>query len=129
METQFCDEDLKEFLFFFNRSDRETKWPVPQPSILQASLMMYSNLVLKKIRSDAEGSRTRTLLEDYPPWTWREPGKVRKVVEEIYLSTLSRLPGDEEMRISLAHLEDHRDKGLENIQWVLVNKLEFLVNY
>ena len=128
-ETQFCDEDLKEFLFFFNRSDREIKRPSTNPSILQASLMMYSNLVLKKLRSATEGSRTRALLEERPPWTWRDQATLKQLVEEIYLCTLTRLPTDEEMTTSVAHLQDHRDKGLENLQWALVNKLEFLVNY
>lgn len=128
-ETQFCDEDLKEFLFFFNRSDRETKWPATNASVLQASLMMYSNLVLKKLRASTEGSRTGSLLQKHPPDTWQEQANVRKLVEEVYLCTLTRLPTDEEMTISQAHLVDHQEKGLENLQWALLNKLEFLVNY
>jgi hypothetical protein len=128
-ETQFCDEDLKEFLFFFNRSDRETKWPATNASVLQASLMMYSDLVLKKLRASTEGSRTGLLLQKHPPGTWHDQANVKKLVEEVYLCTLTRLPTDEEMKISQAHLVDHLEKGLENLQWALVNKLEFLVNY
>jgi len=48
LENLFCDEDIKEFLVFFGRSDREGKLGQERPSIVQASVMLYSNLVRRK---------------------------------------------------------------------------------
>ena len=124
-----CDGELARFLFFFGRGNRNTIEPHTNPSIVQASVMLYSNLVKKKVLASTEGSRTNTLLQEYPPWTWRDRPKLTKLIEELFLTTLSRLPNEQELASAAKHLEKHRDKGLENLQWALFNKLEFIVNY
>ena len=53
----------------------------------------------------------------------------RGLVEKIYLATLSRRPLPAEMDISLGALHKDRQQGLENLQWALLNKPEFLFNY
>ncbi len=123
LENQFCDEALKDFLFFFNRSNRELKWPDSKSSIVQTSLLLYSDLVRRKVLAKTEDSRVGTLLTQDPPLSNFE------LVEELYLHTLSRQPTAYEMAEAVKHLEEYRDKGLENLQWALVNKLEFIVNY
>jgi len=39
------------------------------------------------------------------------------------------LPTAEEMKKATEFLEQYRDKGAEDLQWTLLNKLEFVVNY
>ncbi len=124
-----CDGELARFLFFFGRGNRNTIEPHTNPSIVQASVMLYSKLVKKKVLASTEGSRTNTLLQEYPPWSWRDRPRLTKLIEELFLTTLSRLPDAQELAGAVKHLEKHRDKGLENLQWALFNKLEFIVNY
>jgi mono/diheme cytochrome c family protein len=127
------DIELREFLDFFGRNNRFlTKMGNRKPSVIQASLMMNGSLVKKKIQANTEGSLTQKLLKENPPWEWSKPDKAQmldKVIEEVYLATLSRLPTAEERATSKKHVARHRDLGLENLQWALFNKLEFIVNY
>ena len=53
----------------------------------------------------------------------------RSLVNKLYLATLSRDPGIREVRIAMGELERDRKKGLENLQWALLNSPEFLFNY
>jgi hypothetical protein len=85
--------------------------------------MLNSEVVKSKVLASTIGSRAGTLLQQTPALT--NP----QLVEELFLSTLSRFPAAEEMRKSLELLEQYRDKGVEDIQWILLNKLEFMVNY
>lgn len=54
-----------------------------------------------------------------------------QLVEEAYLRTLSRLPSDEELQISLAHLKDSEDPATAagDLLWALINTKEFIVNH
>jgi hypothetical protein len=47
----------------------------------------------------------------------------------LFLSTLSRFPSRDEIATSVKHIEKYRDQGVEDLQWALINKLEFVVNY
>ena len=129
--SEFCSLDLKRFLFFFGRGDRSTKEPDTKTSIMQASLMMNSDLVREKILAKTKGSRVQTLLEKTPPWTWDKPDRPMKdeIVDELFLCTLSRYPTPEEKVASVDHIERYRDKGVEDLQWALINKPEMMVNY
>ena len=40
-----------------------------------------------------------------------------------------RYPTEKERKDSVKHVESYRDKGVEDLQWALLNKLEFIVNY
>lgn len=117
------DVELARFLDFFGRSNRGTKQASTEGSALQASVMLNSDVVKKKLLAGTKGSRVSILLNKTPPLSNEE------LVEELYLSTLSRYPTSEEMSKSVRHIEKYRDKGLENLQWALLNKLEFMVNY
>ena len=127
------DHELREFLDLFGRNNRFlSKAGNRKPSVIQASLMMNSDLVKKKIRANTEGSLTQKLLKENPPWEWSKPENsqmLNKSIEEVYLATLCRMPTAEERETSRKHVARHRDLGLENLQWALLNKLEFIVNY
>lgn len=118
-----ADGELKRFLDFFGQSNRITKQATSKSSVIQASLMMNSGLVKNKVSASTEGSRVNQLLAKSPP-----PSN-DQVVEELFLSTLSRFPTKEEAASSVKHIEKYRDKGAEDLQWALINKLEFVVNY
>ena len=77
----------------------------------------------EKALASTEGSRVGELLSRTPPL----PNE--KIVEELFLATLSRYPTGQEMATGVSHIAAHRDKGVEDLQWALLNKLEFIVNY
>lgn len=55
----------------------------------------------------------------------------RAVVEDLYLSTLSRFPTDVEMQETLGYLEecDSRDEWMEDLLWSLLNVREFVFQH
>jgi uncharacterized protein YukE len=118
-----ADGELKRFLDFFGQSNRITKQATSKSSVIQASLMLNSNLVKNKVAMTTEGSRVNQLLGKLPP-----PSN-QQIVEELFLSTLSRFPSSDEIAKSVKHIEKYRDQGVEDLQWALINKLEFVVNY
>ena len=55
----------------------------------------------------------------------------RKLLEELYLSTLTRLPTDMEVERSLKHVRQaaSRLEGYQDILWSLLNRHDFVVNH
>ena len=51
------------------------------------------------------------------------------IVDELYLATLSRKPRDEEKQLAVQWLDADRKQGAEDLQWSLLNKLDFIFNY
>jgi len=83
-------------------------------------MMMTSNVVTKRIA--AEGStRVAKLLQS---------GKSDdEIIEELFLSSLTRRPTPEEVQVAKRVISTDRKKGAENVQWALLNSTEFLVNH
>jgi hypothetical protein len=52
-----------------------------------------------------------------------------KVVEELFLATLSRQPTPEEKAVAVSFLDKNRVEGAQNVQWALLNLVEFLYNF
>ena len=117
------DKELRRFLDFFGQSNRITRQASTKGSVVQASMMMNSDVVKRKALASTEGSRVSELLSKTPAL----PNE--KIVEELFLATLSRYPTEQEMATGVSHVAMHRDKGVEDLQWALLNKLEFMVNY
>lgn len=117
------DADLKQFLDFFGQSNRLTKPADTSVTTVQAALMMNSDLVKKKISAETKGSLVYSLTHKDPPTA------SDKIVEELFLATLLRFPTDEEKMDAAAHIDQHGKQGVEDLQWALINKLEFIVNY
>ena len=115
------DKELRRFLDFFGQSNRITRQASTKGSVVQASMMMNSDVVKRKTLASTEGSRVSELLSKTPAL----PNE--KIVEELFLATLSRYPTEQEMATGVSHVAMHRDKGVEDLQWALLNKLEFMV--
>ena len=62
------------------------------------------------------------LLDNYP-------GDDSRVVEEMYLASLSRWPSEREKEVALAALTKDRVNGAQDLQWTLINSAEFFFNY
>lgn len=105
----------------FFQSNRNTQVPDGnRPSTLQALLMTNSKFINEKIAGQ-NGSRVAKLLE----------GGLsnEQLVEELFLSSLGRWPSSEEKEVAYQALEKDRKRGAENIQWALLNSIEFVLNH
>jgi uncharacterized protein DUF1553 len=54
------------------------------------------------------------------------------IINELYLATLSRYPGPDELHVALKQVRDTKEKrtaALEDILWALLNTEEFLYNH
>jgi hypothetical protein len=113
--------ELKNILQSFFQSNRATPPPIGnKASTLQALLMMSTKAVNDRVLAQ-NGSRVQKLLES---------GKTDdEVIEELFLSSLSRWPLPAERQVALQYMAKDRKVGTENLQWVLLNSTEFVLNH
>jgi hypothetical protein len=104
----------------FFQSTRETPALLTnRPSAVQAMLMMTAPTVVDRIGGPGE-TRLRRLLARSD----------RELIEELFLSTLSRHPRPEELEVAVGILrEGDRTQRAGDIQWALLNTVEFLLNH
>lgn len=137
---------VSEFMRAFGQQIRDDMPSRAPTSSLQAMLMMNSDVVLDRVKAQ-DASRVKQLLDGREQEritagqairaaTGRAPTAAetaiavdRSLVEKVYLATLSRRPLEKEMTVSLGELERNGDRGLENLQWALLNSPEFIFNY
>ncbi len=112
--------DLKYFMQTFGQSNRNNPPKPLQGSPLQPLLLMQSPVVNDRVLANKD-SRVERLLASYPDDS--------RVVEEMFLSTLSRKPSTDESGVAVAALGRNRTEGAQNLQWALVNLTEFFFNY
>jgi hypothetical protein len=146
LDPAHVNREVSEFLRAFGQQSRDNLPAETPTSSLQAMLMMNSQVVLERVKAEGN-SRVDQLLsrladdrivieQSYRSAAGRSPQAEeiehvldRGLVEKIYLATLSRRPLSAEMDIALSALHKDRKQGLENLQWALLNKPEFLFNY
>jgi len=114
------DGEAKSFMRTFGQANREQFDRRSGGSILQAMVLMNSPFVNKRIKAE-NGSRVEQLV--------KSDKSNEAIVEELYLATLSRRPRDEEKKLAVTWLEADRKQGTEDLQWSLLNKLDFVFNY
>ena len=112
--------ELKSFMQAFGQSNRGAPPKTPAPSPLQPIMLMRSPVVNDRVLA-AKDSRVQRMLDAYS-----DNGKV---VEELFLATLAREPESDEKAIAVAALEKNRIEGAQNVQWALINLVEFLYNF
>ena len=112
--------DVKTFMAAFGQSNRSNPPKDPTGSPLQPLLMMQSPVISDRVLATKD-SRVQRLLDNY-----KDNGKV---VEELFLGTLARWPSQEEQLIGLEALKQDRIRGAQNLQWALLNQVEFLFSY
>ena len=113
--------ELKSFMQAFGQANRGTPARPPQPSPMQPIMLMRSSVVNDRVLA-ANDSRVQRLLDTYK----NDNGKV---VEEMFVATIARDPLPEEKALALSVMEKNRVEGAQNIQWALLNLVEFLYNF
>ena len=114
------DGDAKQLLRTFGQSNREWANPGKHGSILQAMMMMNSKFVTSRVTVSRE-SFAKTMFDS----TLTD----EQILEVMYLRSLSRKPTDQERSIAQSWIAEDRKVGIEDLQWSLLNKLDFLFNY
>jgi hypothetical protein len=107
---------------FFETNRQNAIQTVNRATTLQAMLMMSSGLTNQRVLAEKD-SRTQKLLQS---------GRSdEQVVEEMFLATLSRMPTVPETRTALQAFpfKSDRRRAAQNLQWALLNSIEFVVNH
>ncbi len=110
--------NVRTFLDWFLRGDRDERAREVEGSILQALGLLNNALVVNKVRATGGGLVT-TLVNDATLTN-------DDIVDQLFLATLSRLPTAQERSQALEMLSASRANGAEDLQLVLINKLDFL---
>jgi hypothetical protein len=108
------------FMRVFGQSNREVLPKKIPPSAMQAMFLMQSGLVANGVLAK-DNSRVAQLL--------KSAASDRDLIEKIYLVTVSRKPTASETSVAEQALKSDRRRGAENLQWALINSLEFLFSY
>ncbi|HTM51738.1 MAG TPA: DUF1549 domain-containing protein [Bryobacteraceae bacterium] len=113
--------DIKYFMQTFGQSNRSNPPHALTGSPLQPILLMQSPVVNDRVLA-AKDSRVQRLLDTYKTDNGR-------VVDELFLATLSRPASGGERQVALAAIEKNRVEGAQNLQWALINQVEFFFNH
>lgn len=113
--------DVRYFMQTFGQSNRSNPAKPLTGSPLQPLLLMQSSVVTDRIKA-AKDSRVQRLLDTYNTDNGR-------VVDELFLATLSRPASNSERQVALTALDKDRMEGAQNLQWALINQVDFFFNY
>lgn len=109
------------FLNAFDRGNRDDMPRSSTPTITQSLSLMNSPFVNGRINAtNATSTVGRLLAAD---------SQDQKLVEDMFLTVLSRYPNKSEMNQALNMLKPNRAQGAEDLMWVLLNKIDFTFNY
>ena len=120
LDPAHATREVAEMMRAFGQASRDEMPKRAPTSSLQAMLMMNSKVVLERVKAEGNSHVEQLLKSEEAP---------RNAVQKLYRATLSREPLEAELSIGVAELEKDRKRGLENLQWALLNSPEFLFNY
>jgi len=110
------------FLNSFLRGDRDQAARTNDSSILQSLNLMNNSFVMTRIHQTNAGSTVSKLLaQNLQP---------SQIITSLYLSTLSRKPTQAEINALTPFFSSLTvQRATESVQWVLLNKVDFIFNY
>ncbi len=108
------------FLRIFGRGNRVDELRSSDSSILGSLSLMNSTFVTTKTTATGSTMVARILQMQYSD---------DEVVERLFINTLARRPTAEEKRAVVSRQGRGRTEWAEDLQWALLNKLDFLFNY
>src|SRR5207247_2525747 len=110
------------FLNAFGRGDRDATFRRSDGSTLQALNMLNNAVVETRIHQNNAGSRVQALLA--------QNASVQTIIRELFINTLSRPPTSDEVALFTPMFQQQGTRlASEGLQWVLLNKVDFLFNY
>ncbi len=129
----------------FLRGNRDTNLRQADSSILQSLTQMNNDFIINRIRYIPTNNNTNNTIGYIDPISgynterilstvkrlMETPGLTNEqIITELYLNTLSRNPRANEVQKALPYFTSMGKQGaIESLQWVLLNKADFLFNY
>jgi len=111
--------DYRVFLNTFGRGNRDDEPRSDDSSAVQALTLLNDPIVVSRVHNASAGSTVQTTLV-----ATKDPGAI---TDTLYLTTLSRYPTAAERAEGIGQLgSGDLTKKTEDLQFALVNKLEFL---
>lgn len=127
LQARFCQDyeqshpKLYRLMKDFGQTAREDP-ATERSSMIQAGALLNDELFANRAKL-TKGGRLDTLLNAEPKKSDRE------IVDELFLSALSRYPTDAERKPALAAMQENRIEGAEDTLWALFNRLDFIFNF
>lgn len=113
--------DVAAIMQGFFQSNRSTPaQTVNKATTMQALLMMSSPAIKNRVVAE-KGTRLLRLVESQKT--------NEQLIEELFLSSLARWPMPAEKQVALQAMEKDRKTGAEDLQWALLNSIEFVLNH
>jgi hypothetical protein len=110
------------FLNSFGRGDRDLNPRRSDASGLQALNMMNNTFIMTRIHQNNQGSRVATILS--------QTADPATIIQLLYQYTLSRNPTSAETALFMPMFQQQGVRvAAEGLQWILINKMDFLYNY
>jgi hypothetical protein len=133
LDPAHASREVAEMMRAFGQVSRDEMPKRAPTSALQAMLMMNSKVVLDRVKAEGESLVEQLLKIRQEELAGAGQQNVaetdRRIIGRLYRATLSRDPLEGELRIGMAELSRDARRGLENLQWALLNSPEFLFNY
>jgi hypothetical protein len=112
------------FLNNFLRGNRDTQQRSQAGSIIQQLTLMNDPFVMTRVKVAA--SPTLAAIA--------RMGDNRQIVDELFLTFLSRMPSAHERQVAVSHLAKAtstaaKNLAVEDLAWVAINKVDFLFSY
>ena len=112
---------FRNFMLGFGRGNRDDQPRSSDSSIVQALSLMNDRIVTDRVKATATGSTVATTLA-----ATKDPGTI---AETLYIATLGRYPDAAEHANAVTYLRSgDLTRKTEDLQFALLNKLEFLFN-
>lgn len=113
-------KDINFFLEAFGQTNREYAERTNDGDITQAVLLMNSPFVLRQVKAEL-GSFLGKLLDVQLP--------AADTITRLFERFLQRYPSREELAMAKDLVATRGRQGYEDLQWLLLNKVEFVFNY
>jgi hypothetical protein len=123
--SRLNNPNLAYVLRIFGRPPRTTACDCEravEPALPQTLFRMTDPVLVQKLKSNT--NRASLLAKD-------KNMTDEQAVEELFLSTLTRLPNEQEKTAALKYIKDESNRldGLQEIVWALINTREFILNH
>ncbi|MEZ5402068.1 MAG: DUF1553 domain-containing protein [Bryobacteraceae bacterium] len=113
-------KDINFFLESFGQNNREYSERVNDGDITQAILLMNSPWIAKQVKAQPGGYLSHMLAEGKAP---------DEAIGRLFERFLNRRPEPREVAMARGLLARDPYRGYEDLQWLLVNKVDFIFNY
>jgi hypothetical protein len=117
------DGNIRNFMSQFGRGDWWQNQRTSETTVLQVLFLMNDNLVNFRTFANNNNSRNTRVA-----FLMQSSLSDTDAVQHLFLATLGRYATDQELETINKRRTGNREQWLSDIQWVLLNKLDFLFN-